>query len=381
MMKKITPTEILDYYDGVDIFAGCDRIGGNYIGLRVSTEANLDRYLVAGISPDRLRHFRSGRVDLRTLFMEADSDGWFITIADGASGEPLVLEPGSGPVVASGFLPQEDYFLEDMAVDDFVLQEAVERGNVVFEFSADPPESTQGHRMNAMTLAGLLTLVQTTVKHSYRKALIDLTDQTRGLIDSTTGHEMDVVIPASPGSFRVLLEASNPPDMFGSGELVRALRKLDDVFGCLEDPESAPQLLQTYQGHLAGSCIKLVRFLSEHETGLKYGWADPAFSEVHYGGISEQLAHKLVDSFGDFTNLLTERVTISGVFVRVNVPTGEWGLLTEDGRKIGKLNNESPRLDGLITGKTYRFGCIEDVEVDPLGNERHTLYLQSIDKL
>ena len=382
MMKTITPTEILDYYDGVDIFAGCDRIGGNYVGLRVGTEANLDRYLVAGISPHRLRHFRSGRVDLRTLFMETDSDGWFFTIADGAPGEPLTLESGSGPVAATGLLPQEGYFLEDMPIDDFVLQEALERRNVVFEFSADPPETARGHRMNAMTLAGLLTLMQTAVKHSYRKAVADLTDQTRSLIHRSDGHEMDVVIPASAGSFRVLLEASKPPDMFGSGELVRAFRKLDDVFACLEDLDNAPKSLQAYQGHLAGSCVKLMRFLAEHNTGLKYGWADPAFSEVHYGGVSQEAAHKLADSFGGFTNLVTESVTISGAFVRVNIPTGEWGLYTEEeGRKIGKLSDDSPSLDGLITGNHYRFNCIEDIEIDPLGNDKHTLYLQSIKKL
>ena len=378
MTKTITPTEILDYYDGVEIFAGRDRIGGNYVGMRVGTDANLDRYIVAGVSPHRLRHFRSGRVDLRTLFMETNSE-WFFTSANGAPGQLLDLEPGSGLAAATGLLPEEGYLLEDMPIDDFVLQEARERRNVVFEFSAEPPETARGHRMNSMTLAGLLTLLQTAVKHSYRKAVADLSDQTRGLIDRSDGHEMDVVVPATAGSFRVLLEASKPPDMFGSGELVRALKKLDDVFACLEDPDNAPKSLQTYQGHLAGSCVKLIRFLSEHNTGLKYGWADPAFSEVHYGGVSEDVVHKLAESFEGFTSLTTESVTINGAFVRVNMPTGEWGLFTEEGRKIGKLHDDSPSLGGLVTGHYYRFNCIEDIEVDPLGNERHTLYLQSIE--
>ena len=381
-MKTISPAEILVYYDGVEVFAGCDRIGGNYIGMMIDAEANLDRYLVTGISPQRLRHFRSGRVDPSVHFsrnrMVANG---LSRSADGASGQPLVLEQGIGPVEATGFLPEEGYLLEDMPIDDFVLQEARERRNVVFEFSAEPPEATRGHRMKATTLAGLLTHLQTAIKHSYRKAVADLSGQARNLIDKSDAHEMDVVIPASAGSYRVLMEASRRPDMFGSGELVRGLKKFDEVFANLEDSDEAPRLLQSYQGHLAGSYINLIRFLSEHETGLKYGWADPAFSEVRYGGVPETTVHKLAESFADFTNLATERVSIIGAFTKVNLASGDWGLATDEGRRIGKLNDDSPSLAGLVTGKNYRFNCIEDIEVDAIGREKQTLYLQSIEEL
>ena len=120
-MKTIQPTETLVYYDGVEVFAGQDSIGGHYIGMIIDTIDAVDRYLVTGVSPERLRQFRGGVVDLRTLFLEAPGDEWFITSADGAPGQPLTLEPQPGALRATEFLPEEGFFLADVPGDDFAL--------------------------------------------------------------------------------------------------------------------------------------------------------------------------------------------------------------------------------------------------------------------
>ena len=210
-MMHIQPTETLVYYDGVEVFAGQDSIGGHYIGMIIDTIDTVDRYLVTGVSPERLRQFRSGVVDLRTLFLEAPDDEWFITMADGDPGQSLVLEPQSAPLLATEFLPEEGFFLEEVPEDDLALQQARERGKVVFEFSVEPPETAVGHRIRTTTLAALLTHLQTFVRYAYRAAVRDLPNSVRQQIDTTDGHVMDVVEPAMAGSFRVILEAGEPP--------------------------------------------------------------------------------------------------------------------------------------------------------------------------
>ena len=65
LMKTIQPTETLVYYDGVEVFAGQDSIGG---GMIIDTIDTVDRYLVTGVSPEPAAI--SGVVDLRTLFLE-----------------------------------------------------------------------------------------------------------------------------------------------------------------------------------------------------------------------------------------------------------------------------------------------------------------------
>ena len=140
-MKTIEPIETLIYYDGVQVFAGRDPIGGHYVGMIIDTVDGYDRYLVTGARPDRLKQFRSGTLDLRTLLVEAPGDEWYITVANGQPGQPLLLEPQTGPLTETGLLPDEGLFLDDAPIDDLALKEARERGNVVFEFSIEPPEA------------------------------------------------------------------------------------------------------------------------------------------------------------------------------------------------------------------------------------------------
>ena len=377
-MKTVYPNETLVYHDGIAVFAGCDSIGGNYIGVIIDTIGHLDRYIVTGVSPARLRQFRSGMVDLRSLLLEAPDGEWFITQADRSPGEPLVLEPQEGSLSDTVFLPEEGFTMEDLPVDEAVLRQAKENGKLVFECRADPPETVGGHRIRAETLGQLLIHLQTIVKHAYRAALRDIAPNTRQQIDTTDGYLMDVIVPAAAGSYRVIFEASRPPDMFGSGELIRALQRLDEVFATASEPDAAPQLLQPHKGHLAGAYIRLMQFLADHETGLRYGWADPTFSVVRHGGISETVARQLAESLSAVRNLATETVELVGRFVRVNVEAGNWGLETDNGTRVGKVAGDGPNLDGLIVGRRYRFSCVEDIEIDAVGRETHTLYLHRI---
>lgn len=379
-MTTIQPTETLVYYDGVVVFAGQDPIGGYYVGMIIDTVDLVDRYLVAGVRPDRLREFRSGVLDLRTLLLEAPDGEWYTTRANGEAGQPLELHPHVGPLLEAEFLPEDGFYLDRTPEEDFTLQQACERGNVVFEFSAEPPEASAEHRIRATTLATLLNHMQMLVKHAYNAALRTLPDRSRSLIDRTDGALMDVVVPASAGSFRVVLEAAKRPDLFGSGELARGLRRLDEVFASTDNPSTAVERLQLHRGHLAGSYVRLMQLLAEYNTGLWYSWAEPTFGESKHRGVSEAKAKLLVEVFSTATDLGGETVTIVGEFERVNRGSGDWGLLTEQGRRYGKVANDGPSLNGLTVGRLYRFDCIEEIEmVDATGREKHTLYLNSIE--
>ena len=53
-MKTVKLTGILDYYDGIQLFAARDPIGGHYVCDMIDTVGDFDRYLVVGVRPDRL---------------------------------------------------------------------------------------------------------------------------------------------------------------------------------------------------------------------------------------------------------------------------------------------------------------------------------------
>lgn len=378
-MNTIRPTEALVYYDGVEVFEGRDAIGGHYIGLIIDTDGDIDRYLVTGALPERLRQFRSGTLDLRTLLLEAPGDEWYTTLAKSAYGDPLVLEPHNEPLAETDFLPSEGFLLDDATIDDEALLQARERGNVILELRAEPPESAASHRIGMATLGGLLTEFQILLGHAYRKSIGELTEQGRQALDTTDSHLMNVVVPAAPGSFKILLEAAKPPDMLGSSELRRALQQMDKVFEVAKDPSKAIERIQEHKGHLAGSYIRLMKFLSSKSTGMWYSWADPTLAESKHGGVSEGAARELAALLSGVTALSSESVTIIGEFERVNRSAGDWGLLTDDGIQRGKTADGGPSLDGLQVGKTYTFECLDKVDiVYATGGEKHTLYLQSI---
>ena len=133
-MKTIRITEILEYYDGIQIFAARDPIGGHYIGEMIETVGDYDRYAVVGVCPERLADLRDGKVDLRTLLLEAPGGEWYTVMPEGEVDDPQKLIPQSTPLAETGHLPGEGYFLGPKEAPDngAAIARALERGKVIF---------------------------------------------------------------------------------------------------------------------------------------------------------------------------------------------------------------------------------------------------------
>ena len=155
---------------------------------------------------------------------------------------------------------------------------------------------------------------------------------------------------------------------------------MDDVFESANDPETARQGLQAYKGHLAGSYIRLMKFLANNNTGLHYGWASPKSVATKHIGVSEVIARGLAESLADATNLQREIVKLPGAFERVNYGAGSWGLNTNEGMKVGRVAKDGPNLSGLTVSDQYIFECEELIDLDATGREKRTLYLKKIEE-
>ena len=145
-MKVVKAANILYYYDGPQVIEARDTIGGHYIAVMVAPEEKHDRYLVAGLGPERLRQFRSGMLDLRTLLAESDTEEWFIGSAPAGPDQLMALQVQHTSLVHSELLPDGGFVLHDRPTDDLALNEARARNNLVLEVTTDPPEAIQGHR-------------------------------------------------------------------------------------------------------------------------------------------------------------------------------------------------------------------------------------------
>ena len=132
-MKTVQITEILEYYDGIQIFAARDPIGGHYIGEMMETVGDYDRYAVVGVRPERMADLRADRVDLRTLLLETPGGEWYTMTPEGKVDDPQKLIPQSTSLAECDHLPGEGYFLgpEEPPADEAAIRRALGRGRVV----------------------------------------------------------------------------------------------------------------------------------------------------------------------------------------------------------------------------------------------------------
>lgn len=375
-MKTIRHTATLFYYDGPQVFEARDAIGGYYVAVAVEPKEGHDRYLVSGVAPERLRQFRAGLLELRTLLAEGGQEEWYLASAEAGLDLPLSLQPQSAPIVESDLLPDPGFLLHDRPAESEVLSESRARNNLVLEVAVEPPEAAEEHRIRLDTLVGLLGHVQTMLKHAFGAALRDLPQSARKAIDRSDAHLLDVVIPAGTGSFRVVLEATKAPDMFGHVELARALGEVDVLFEHAGDLQQAMATVKAHRGHLAGAYLRLLRFLGENKTGLRYSWAEPMFSRPSSHAISLAQVGPLVGMLSEVSNLGVERVDLVGSLEKADATSRVWRIATPEGTFSGKTRRDGPTLKGLKIGNSYRFSCDEEFEeIEGTGREHRTLHL------
>jgi len=384
-VKTIGHAATLFYYDGIQVFEARDVIGGYYVALRVGEEPDTDRFLVAGVSPEQLRQFRSGTLDLRTLLEQRAERQWYFAHVAQAIGEAIALEPQPDDSIDVALLPEPGFVLHAawLGTVELALQEARARNNVVFVASLEPPEAASEHRIHANTLSGFLTNLQSLLKHAYAKALRAIPPGALNEDAKANGHVLDVVVPAA-GSFRIVMEAASRPDLFGHREIQRALTKLDELTVDARDPERCLEHVRQNQGHLAGAYIRLLKYLGESKSGFSYTWASPQSSEVHFGGVSEAETGPLVEILTRTEELGVESVTHIGPLREVDVDKGTWrlGEFGDEEGTSGKVREGGPSLSHLETDCNYRFICEEVIEeVSGTGREKKTLYLVQYEPL
>jgi hypothetical protein len=111
-MKHINVKNVLYYCDGVQLFDAVDAIGGRYVGLCVGEVADGgNRYLIVGVSPENLRCFRRGEIDLRSLIDGRAESDWFTVEGVHREDASLPLVPQSGPI-PDEYLPDAGFVLQ-----------------------------------------------------------------------------------------------------------------------------------------------------------------------------------------------------------------------------------------------------------------------------
>lgn len=374
-MKTIRCTETLFYYDGPQILEARDAIGGHYLVVMATADDGRERRLAVGVAPERLRQFRAGALELRSLMVEAGREEWYLATATNLN-QPLEIEPQQTPLAESSHLPDDGFVLPDCHEEALLLREARDRNNVMLEIAVATPEVNREPRIRLDTYTELLQHFQTMAKHAWRAASRELSDRDRSQMSAAGEHLMDVVVPAAAGSFRVVLEAAGRPGTLRKSALSCTLQRMDLLFENAASPRDTMVSLREHHGHLANAYVRFLQLLVKHGAGFRYSWAEPTSTRPNCREILESEAGSLVEALSRKSHRQSERVTLVGTFENFNRKKGTWGLLIDGVTVPGRVRGDGIKLDSLVVGEHYRFSCVEEIEeVESTGRKSRTLYL------
>ena len=383
MTKRITVNSSLYFYDGIQVFDAVDAIGGNYLGLLVEELSDSKgRYLVVGISSEDIRNFRLGQLDLRSLIVKWAEPDWFTVEGLAACADALALIPQTGSI-PDDYLPSPGFVLQDATTvsrADVVQQEALARHSVVMGLTLDPPESARGHVIRARKLGGLLLHVQSLLINAYARSIKDWTASQRSAVDRDLAPLLNVAVPALPGSFRLILVPASAPDLFGGGDITKALEVVDEITSVSADPDETLVRVKKYRGHTASAYLHLLRFIAESDVSMKYAWAAPNRVGISERSITRSQAEALISILSASESIGTEQVVLIGHLRKVDLDAGTWRIsVVEDNKDYSGKVRPGVSLSHLETDHKYKFVCDEEAEeVTGTGRETKTLYLTSV---
>lgn len=377
MKRKIAFAGTLFYCDGIQVFEGRDFAGAHYVGVALPVaDDGRDMYALFSVSPRGLQRFRLGTLDLRTLITErADSTWWVGELAVVDGGLAVSAQPQEDEV-SEPFLPGEGFVLESTEQADLqhVRSESRARNRLALEIAVETNIPSDEHRIGAVIYGNILLLIQSLVRHAYRKhiAIHGTTQST----DRENAPLLDVAVPAMDGSFGFLVvPARDDVNLFNASETARALEVVDYLLANVNDPDETLGRVREYAGHTASSFVRLLRFLVEAEVSLSYSWTAPDRPSVSSRRLGRGHTVSLLEALGTTEDLEREKRVITGRLVKVDVPRGTWRIVGVDGDFAGKTTDDVS-LSGLITDALYQFNCEEQLEVIVgTGREIATLYL------
>lgn len=111
-MKTIRHTKTLFYHDGPEVIEARDDDGREYVGVRVDSGDNGDRFLLICVTTVGFREFRAGSLDLRSLILGDSEKEWFLGVVAGEFGEFHELTRRDDLIESTGFLPEPGFFLQ-----------------------------------------------------------------------------------------------------------------------------------------------------------------------------------------------------------------------------------------------------------------------------
>ncbi len=376
MNRNVRLERTLVYYDGIQLFVGCDQFSQKYICLLAENLSEYDRYICIPVSTDKLGRFCSGKLDLRSMFVNPELEEWFeCKISDfGNHQHPISMLNRSD--IAEHMLPETGFFLSPEPVSDSdLVREAVEKNKGIMRFSIDAPEAQYEPRIEANHLIEALSVFQSLVKFAYMAVNKGL----KAELEKIENYLLEVY-GFSSGSFKVHLQTKAMVDLFGSAPINKAMGVIEKFVTSANDKEEFISIARSYRGHCVRTYMKLLNSVVKNNSPIKLQWADAISTNAIERTITRVQAETNLDWLNKVEDLGVEKLDIVGHVIKADNDLGTWKIRPVDENKVysGVIKNRnSLSLEGIvIKTQVYKFSCEEKIEeILGSGVEKRKLYL------
>lgn len=342
-MKKIIVQQILEFYDEPLLYTAKDEFGALYLCLYSAIEDRYDCTAVE-ITPRRLAQYMSRDVDLRTVYLEPESDAYFsVTSPDD---DTLEINPLPAACLTEERLPAEGlYFLGDFSTEDEALiMETQEQGRRVYHLGV--ADESNSHSISPRVLTKILSGFEGTIE---------------GIV--TSYHKKQTVplqlFATSAASFNLHFTIGDKLDWFGQSNVDFALRRFEEILAA----ENVDELKTLTNDLKVGAVQKIKEFvdvLEENNYLLKSRWIDAEGCKTGKARIARnQIAHihEILTS-SEFS--AEKEVVFVGFFEAVSLKNSSWTLRLAD--SFGSVGGKAPEknlLKSIVMGDDahYRIFC------------------------
>ena len=379
MIKKLTISQVLVYYDIPELFLAKDEVGTNFICLLAIYEDDDLLFVCTAVSSVRLMSFINGSTDLREIFKNPETGQFFqFSKLEGSYIEADFWEITELP---EELLPEQGFkYQKEVAENNLILSETIEKNNAIIHLAVS--DEHNNYSIDADDLGDVVKLYQTLIENSYKKAISTSNLKNKKFLSIPQNYKLRA-FASSYSSFNIHLCSVGQVDLFGNTLIEMALVKFDELLQDFDNQDEYILSLRSVKGHTVSTFKKFVKKLIDRNLKVKHKWYSPAQDIVHFSIIDQPKAEKIYEILTLTEELGEERKEFKGQFVQVDVEKGTWRINNIEDNKEYSGEAESNLLQGItVETSTYKLECLEIIEELKVAEKEKIKYiLQSIEKL
>lgn len=363
------------YYDGPRLLACRNRTGQLYLALWAGETRGAESWILAPLSERRFQVVRSGGVDLRDAFLQAEESRAYSLHcpADYENAEVRALS-AEGLDAAILPLPDERLDLETVTLPALSKPDAAAEARYLRREVLDLNLQLPGERRSeapADFLGTVLSQVQK-VLDAIAQARFGQVTRRAPIPQEMRQLSKVSVVGTYGGSFGVRLAARGAVDLFNYSQAGDVISEFLTLLAAGNDQDALSEILGRLEARVAARYRVFLEALSTQDTAASFVWGSPGRAAVR----QEQLAAETIRAAVLTVNAIEQQRPVEYemrcVLIGINVRTKSYEIWDVEGEKkySGRvLDDAMPQVEHATVNEEYVALIQEIIEVHPTTGE------------